>query len=349
MKFFSFQSDTSAAKSSAAQDIPEEVRKAVRIMGAPLSEATSISEPQGAAERTAPVSKKASPFLSEDTPDVAAPASQPEKAAPSLAPVWNPPVVSELQPLFDDTQKLKDGKISRKKLIIAVVCVIFVLILGGVAYWYFFFTKPTPPVVVEPEKPTPVAVMSVTVSDPPYSLTSPNYLTIDTETVTPASLKELLRQPAERIAGAQMNKPVEFLLTDKNNNPIAFSRFAYLMKFELKPDFLASLDESFSLYVFNDAGKTTLGLSLSFAGAPATDDLFKLQKESTMPYALRTFLYDGISVSRDNAFRSGLYNGQAVRYVNIDAENNVSFDYAVRGKVWLIGTSKDTLRAMLDK
>ena len=313
-------------------------------------DASVVSESKAVPDQVAPAPKKASPFLGDAADSTSAPVRhEPAKATQSLAPVWNPPAVPELQPLFDDAPQFKDGKGDKKKLILGIMSLVVLLILGGVAYWYFFFMKPTPPVTTEPEKPAPVAIMAVTVSEPPYSLTSPNYLSIDTETVTPASLKELLRQPAERIVEAQMSKPVEFLLTDKNNNPIAFSRFAYLMKFELKPDFLATLDESFSLYVFNDAGKTTVGLELSFVGTPSPDDPFKLQKESTAPYALRTFLYDGISVPRDNVFRSGLYNGQAVRYVNIDAAKNVSFDYAVRGKTWLIGTSKDTLRAMLDK
>lgn len=345
MKFFSSKSDTSSVVS---QDIPEEVRNAVSVMGAPAPRAVHSTDAKTASEPVVPASKKASPFLDSDmaASESSAVSNEPVKATQSPASAWNSQTAPELKPLFDAPQ-FTDGKKSKKLLWLAVSGV--ALIALGAGAWYFLMREEAPvPVVEIPVEPTPKATVSIAPVELPYSTTAPNYLSVDTETVTEANFRELLHQISGRILEARMTAPVEFLLTDKNNNPIAFSRFAYLMKLDLNADFLSLLDESFSLYVWNDGGKATLGLTLSMAGTPGTD-LFKMQKEGTIPFALRALLYEGVAVPKEVTFRSGAYNGQEVRYVNIDAAKNISFDYAIRGKVWLIGTSKDALRAMLDK
>lgn len=341
-----FSSHKSAAKTGAAQDIPEEIRRAVSIMGARAASDPAPEQAMPAPKGDAPAPRTASPFLGDEPAPERAPAHEPKPSA-SLAPVWNPPAVSEFKPLFDDAPKFKKERKGWLKWLIGGA----ILLIVAVAAWWYFFMRAEVPVepVVENPTPTPAAVIAVVTNEAPYSLSAPNYLSIDTETITPEGLRALLKQLGERIIEAKMTEPVEFLLTDKNNNPLAFSRFAYLMQLDLAPDLLAMIDESFTLSLFNDAGKATLGLGLSFVGAAETSDLFRSQREASMPYAFRTLLYDGLTVPREASFRSGLYNGQTVRYVNIDVAQNVSFDYALRGKTWLIGTSKDTLRAMLDK
>jgi hypothetical protein len=55
------------------------------------------------------------------------------------------------------------------------------------------------------------------------------------------------------------------------------------------------------------------------------------------------------TVAQKSTFHSGTYASQAVRFVNIDADKNISCDYMVRDKQWIIGSSKETLRAIADR
>lgn len=226
-----------------------------------------------------------------------------------------------------------------------------VALIAGSITWYFLrspseetaisvgFVDETPVTPVTPETPVDKA---------PYAADTPNYLTIDTETVTPESLGTLLSQAGTKMLAANMIGPVEFLLTDKNNNPIAFSRFAYLMNIELSEELLASLGESFSLYIYNDNKKARIGLALLLKDSAKAGKLITSQ-ESALPLLFRTVLYQGVSLARGIEFRSGAYKTMQVRFVNVDATQGLSFDYVLRGNEWFIGTSKDTLRMILDQ
>lgn len=346
MKLFSvkpsFEEDSSRA-------IPFEIKEAVRVMGISTPQKISSSEAMvSVAEKIG--NQTTSPFLTESTSIVEnAHSGIHEKEISAPEQPWNPPAAEQFKPLFDNATP--ENSQSKKKIVFLAIGLTMLFISGGVAAWYLFKTKPTVsevpdvPQQFEQESPQEENVPA----ESPYALDGPNYLSVDIETVTVASLYELLRQSGERMQHAQVNEPVEFLLTDKNNNPIAFTRFAYLMKLELKPELLPLLDESFSLFLYNDAGQIMVGLGLTLADKVTGESLFALQKEGTIPYAFRTFLYEGIVVPKDVVFRSGLYQTQGVRYVNIVATKNISFDYALRGNNWFIGTSKNTLRAILDK
>lgn len=314
---------SSSSKAQPQETIPLEIRQAVTIMG----EATSVS-----VVNTKPVGN--SPFLEEG-------ASLPA-----------PPVAPTLKPLFEEGKK-KDA--TKKKFYLwGALSALIVALLAGLL-WYILGPSNSMEVSVDPEPvqpevtirvDTPVTVPAPAPA-PPFSLTGPNYLSIDTEVVTPASFQALLAEKKQILLNAGIIQPVEFLLTDKNNNPLAFSRVAYLMNIELSPGFLATIAESFSLFLYNDQGKVMPALALTF-GTVDGPTLFAKEREGSFPYAFRSFLYEGMTVPRDVIFRTGVYKEQPVRYVNIDEATQTSFDYALRGTTWMIGTTKETLRAILD-
>jgi hypothetical protein len=314
----------SSSNQTVVDTIPSEIRQAVSVMG-DTHGAESASLPK------APTGS--SPFLDGGM------------SAPSAVPAPAP----SLKPLFDESTS-KPAR-NNRLLLWGGIGMAGMLVVAGVVYWYMTQSKEemaTPEIV-----PAPETTIRVTTTEPeptpvlPFSLTGPNYLSLDTETVTPATFQALLGEKKQLILNAGIVKPVEFLLTDKNNNPVAFSRVAFLMNIDLSQPFLAALAESFSLYLYNDQGQVRQGLALSF-GTVDGPTLFAKEREGSFPYAFRSFLYEGLTVPRDVTFRSGVYKEQAVRFVNIDEASQASFDYALRGTTWMIGTSKETLRALLD-
>lgn len=183
----------------------------------------------------------------------------------------------------------------------------------------------------------------------PFALDKPNYLSIDIETATANDLRTLLNDRFSKMTENNVTQPVEFIVTDQNNNPVAFSRLAYVANLEIEPNLLSFINEGFSIFVYNDAGQMRLGFFLTSKNTTALGENV-IKEEAVLPYGFRTLLYDANTATpRRVTFRQGTYNTQVVRFVNIDGDKNFSFDYMVRGNEWLIGSSKNTLRAMIDK
>jgi hypothetical protein len=183
-----------------------------------------------------------------------------------------------------------------------------------------------------------------------YSSDKPNYLPFNTETVSPEDIRATFSQIATRIKEASTTKPIEFLVTDQNNNPLAFNRFAFLLKLDLDPEMLTIAEELFSLYAYNDAGSVRFGIVLDFNNTQteAVSDIIK-KTESGLPFALRTLIIEpNITIGKKLAFQSSNYNQFDIRFTNIDIDRKVTLDYTFYNNQLFIGTSKETLRAMLN-
>ncbi len=261
----------------------------------------------------------------------------------------------EKEPVFQQAMELpkespKQSSLDKKKISFIIVGVVAVISLSIAGVWYFLRPEGEEKVISTPpeENPAPPAPQAVSVVMLPFAPDVPNYLPLDTETVTAQSLSVMLSEAGTKIRAANMEQPVEFFLTDKNNNPLAFSRFAYLMNIEFGEELLASFGEPFSLFLYNDEGKIRVGLALTFVDIAKSEKLL-MAKEKSLPYFFREVLFQGTTLPREVTFRSGVYMDQPVRFVNIDTVQETSFDYAFREKNWFIGTSKTMLRAMLDK
>lgn len=243
----------------------------------------------------------------------------------------------------------------RKKTLIFGSIVVLILIIVSSAVYLFLRGGDEPTMIPEtqPEaveqNPAPIQQESPSVPKDVFSVGMPNYLQIDPEsdTATPDGIFKKLSDTADKVNAMGTSDPVEFLIRDMNNNPIAFSRFSYLAKLSVPEETLALIDESFSLYFVPDGGGIRFALSLQ------TKDADKLAasvsgKESSLPTWFGRLLYDpAIRVPAAVSFRSGTYGTIATKFAVVDEAKNYSFDYAFIGKQWVIGTSKDSFRAAL--
>jgi hypothetical protein len=279
------------------------------------------------------------------------------------------PANFSVQPVMENglTSLVPEGSIlinqqshGKKKLWLGVLVVIILwTIAGGV--WYFFFGGKEKvwellPLSNVTQK---VAEISKTLEIPeakpipklqPFSSDKPNYLSFNTETVSPEDIRATLSQVASRIQTAAIAEPIEFLLTDQSNNPLALSRFAYLFQLDLNPEILALALETFSLYAYDDTGSVRFGLALDFKEDQTATAVSLIEKtESGLPYALRAlFIKPGINIDKKLVFQSSDYNQIPIRFTNIDIDQKIALDYAFYNQRLFIGTSRNTLRAMLD-
>jgi hypothetical protein len=182
-----------------------------------------------------------------------------------------------------------------------------------------------------------------------YLAEQPNILSFNVETVTPEEIKRALLQAGQTIERDHLSGAIEFLVRDQKLNPLALSRFAYLAKLEFPGDLLGTLDEPFSLYIALDNGRPRVVL-LAYMKDQAVFTAELQKNERNLALAMEPLFLDMTTAPKSNlVFKGGTYLETPVRFTNVDATLGLSIDYAVRGQQWIIGTSKDSLRSVLDK
>jgi len=243
--------------------------------------------------------------------------------------------------------------------IIPAVSILLVLVVALGAYLFFFVdgnrssqegTSPSPvPADNAVVSNASDAVPNSGVATAPFSVTNPNYLQVDIESanMNSDSIKAILDETASKIVLMPSSVPVRFLIRDANNNPIAFSRFAYLIGLKVPEAILSDIDETFFLYFVLDGGVVRRSVVVQ-----SKDDIALkvavLKSETSLPAIFASLLYGGNrSVPASSVFHDGTYGSLPTRYTNIDPATGLSFDSAFSGKQWVIGTSKDSFRSVL--
>ena len=239
---------------------------------------------------------------------------------------------------------------------IGVGLVVFILtLLGGGWYWKQLFspsvTTQNPDVNPSPisQPPNPVA------SQPPsvYKTSGLNELSFDTKTVTTGQIQSALTSAGQKIKDSGIQQPIAFQITDEQHNPVSFFIFTKWFSLGLMPEIIASLDETFTLYLYNDSGTVHVGLDTKSKDVTQTTVLLS-KDEPTLAKSMATlFLNDKVLPPANAQFGSGSYNGTATRYFNFSipeppSSASFSLDYAVVNQHLIMATSKQTNRAIMD-
>lgn len=243
---------------------------------------------------------------------------------------------------------------------VGVILLVLALAAGGAFAYFTFVAKkaalsspeqmPTTAVSL-PESPADTSDMS-DISEPgmggPFTLSSPNYLSVDVETITPEQFRAILSAKEKLLEENKItDTAVEFFVTDKNNNPVAFARFATLLGMAFPQAVMGQIDESFSLYLYSDGKVARTGLALSLKNKELLSKAV-MSGESALPFALQALYLDpAVTKIATPSFKSGTYKSYSTRYFNI-APTGLSNDYAFTEKHWIIGTSANAFRKILD-
>lgn len=243
-----------------------------------------------------------------------------------------------------------------KKIVTSMIIAVVLIALCAVAY-YFWQTLVRHTAVVVPSSlrdvlpqrgEVDVADVSVA-TEYPFSVSEPNLFVVDVETETLSMLRKKLLDDAKRMQDSDMRVPVQFTVVDKNNTPIAFFIFASVFNLGLSGDLLNSLGNDFSLYLYLDNGAPRLGLAVTFKNVESARTAIRYS-ESVLPINLKNLLLeDDVSISSSAAFGDGFYESIPTRFFNFDTPEPLSIDYAFMRDYLAIGTSRDTLHAIIDE
>ncbi len=328
--------------------VPPEMYHSVHVMQDDVDELHGKKPSNLHAERADAIaaSETDRPFLKSDSPFS-------EGGAVSAVPEVSEVPVEPVDVIIASKEEKKP--IDTRYLIYGATAILLVVALGAAAYYFFVIRKRSQPVPVTQQTETPATTTpTVTVSDQPagyYSLTNPNTLTLDVESDagTSEGVRKILSDAGAKVLSMQTTETVEFVVVDKSNTPIAFSRFAYLAGIKLPDDLLSLAGEGFSISMTVEAGVVRTGIAIDATDEKKMADEVR-RVESTLPAAFHPVLYDAtLAVPAQAEFHDGVFGTVPTRYVIVDVRTATSLDYVVLGKKLVIGTSRETFHSVLTK
>lgn len=348
----------SALEAPAPPDLPlgvaspeGETQPAPALVAEPVAPSTPVAAPP-ATLPVADIVPPVAPLPVEPTPPSLS--TPPPSEAPASIPLKTGGEINPTSP----QALLKNLFMTYRFWLIGIVSGIVILALLWSGWQWYRGESKTEPTIAEgtietPPTPAPAPAEPTPAPEEPayphYSVDQPNLIAFDTETVTAPAMTTELLQIALSIQKDNLRQPAEFLVRDQKFNPLAFARFAYLLNLGFSSEILAALDEEFSLYFVMDQVRPRLGLVVRIKNMEAFTTALQTG-EADLPKVLEPLYLDTTTAPKTGlVFRSGLYRDQPLRFANVDSSLNLSIDYAVRGAAWYIGTSQNTLRALLDR
>ncbi|KKP68902.1 MAG: hypothetical protein UR66_C0003G0167 [Candidatus Moranbacteria bacterium GW2011_GWE1_35_17] len=176
-----------------------------------------------------------------------------------------------------------------------------------------------------------------------------NFMVVNDEEFDQLGIKSIIERKfieMEKYSGNQL----EFLVVDKNNKPILFKNFIDNFKIYLSPNVVNNLSpDNFSLFLYKNKDIKRVSVVVG----TKNKDLLKtnlVKNERTLVKNIEAlFTYakpENISASK---FGESNYNGNIIRYVNLNKSLDLSLDYAVVGDYLMVATNKESGRLIIDK
>jgi hypothetical protein len=176
-----------------------------------------------------------------------------------------------------------------------------------------------------------------------YSEINPNYLRLEDADSVQEKLKTTLSQTFQE----GYKTPIEFILTDAQNKPISFKTFSSLSGLKLSATLLDLLEDNFSLFLYNNPTETKIGLSLGLKDNVGLEKAL-LQEERLLADGLSPLLFENV-YDKTKPFEITDYAGAKIHYQNIISPDILSIDYAIHKNRLLFGTTRATMRAIIDR
>jgi|GEM_PF-1906075 len=316
-----------------------------------LIDKKNITPPQNT-EKVIAADLSKNPFF---TPVATETTAKKDPITPSM-PLAQKAIITEA-PLPEEFHSESSSPAYKSIVYIIIILIILITTLGGYYFW-LSRTPKTAPAAIEPVVETPIInpVVEEPVAEPiviqapveKYSTEKPNYLTIDPSTMSAEEIKTAISAVAVELKDSSSLLPYEFILVDTNNNQISFPIFAATAKLNFSQALLTLLDEKFSLFIYNDNTNARIGLSVSTLKAKALSSELLKQEKTLVSNASLLFL-DTVPEIKTGAFSTSEYKNHTIHYLNLNQQKNLSIDYTITNSQFILSTSKNMQRAVLDK
>jgi hypothetical protein len=110
-----------------------------------------------------------------------------------------------------------------------------------------------------------------------------------------------------------------------------------------------NLSDKFSLFLYNDSNNVRLGLAVDSKDTTEINLKKTLtQGEAALAKNIEPLFLPSEYTIANKAYNTSYYNGAEIRYLNIISPEDLSVDYTIFQDKWIIGTTKMTLRSIID-
>lgn len=258
------------------------------------------------------------------------------------------------QSLLDHTAITITGEVSGQPLWMNFIAILFLLSgLSGFGFWVYQYWQDNFTFVPEPasETSSPSDQQATPSQDEilPFDAGTVNTLQLDTTATDLDTFRTRLFSIAGALASSDVAAPVAFQLTDETGAFVTYAKLSSLLGTSLPAALEPLLDKPFTLYFYKDVGQVRIGLSIESGPDTAKLKSVMTQNEPTLiPAFSPFFLEEGVDNASFEPFSDSLHGAVVIRYSNAAGVEGLSFDYAGDQGRLFIGTSKDTLRALLN-
>lgn len=223
-----------------------------------------------------------------------------------------------------------------------------ILIAAGAGFYYYWFYIKIKTIATPPAGETPVTPPQNTTPAPTTPNKSLQSLVVDTSQ-SPTEVKNAVQKFAtEFAASAGENDLVELKIIGKDNQPIGKKDFFASFGATIPNSTLMKLSEDYSLFAKKEQGIAKLGLVFKTVTSAGLADEMK-KWEPTITTDLKPLYLDRNVSTMKVSFSSSKYKNADIRYFNFLSPVAVtSLDYSIISNFLVIGTSKESMRSILD-
>jgi len=162
-------------------------------------------------------------------------------------------------------------------------------------------------------------------------------------------IKSAVQKYAIEFAGsASGGNLIEVKIIDKNSGqPIGKKDFFSGLGAAVPDSMLMKLSEDYSVFVTKEGDSARMGLAFKTVTSSGLSDEMK-NWEPTIAAELASLYLGQAPMPAVSTFSSSRYKNADIRYFNFSSPAGTSLDYSVISNFLIIGTSKDSMRAILD-
>jgi hypothetical protein len=175
-----------------------------------------------------------------------------------------------------------------------------------------------------------------------------NQLFIDTAQ-SPTEIKNAVEKYAsDFVSSASENDLKEIKILRKDGQTIGKKDFVTGFKLTMPDSVLQKLSEDYSVFLKKEGGVAKIGIVFKTVTSSGLADVMKSWEPTAVADLNPLYLGRKATPASIPTFNSSQYKNADIRYSNVSDSTGDSLDYTVISNFLIIGTSKNTTRAILD-
>jgi hypothetical protein len=230
------------------------------------------------------------------------------------------------------------------KLLFSAILIFVILIFSAGGYYFWLTKKSEGQVSSQPEN---TQASQIATQNTSFSTDQPNFFAIDIDNMDKYQIKAALKKNADDVVNSNIQEAIEFNIINPKNESVKFEIFSDKVEMKLPASVLYNLNSDFKIFAYNDNQTPFLGLAIASKDSAKLSEVL-VGEELNLASSLEFFYFTSGYDPESKTFAPDSYGGAEIRSLEINSNEKLSLNYSLYKNYLLIGTSKMTLRSMID-